>query len=276
MFELNRLYNLDCMEAMKEIPDKFFEVAITDPPYGIGIDGQRLNINKNPKHSRKAHEKKDWDKAIPSAEYFRELERVSVNQIIWGGNYFVEHLRKGTKGWIVWDKGQHGLSMSDCELAYTTFQKPTRIVVINRAELQKDHTFHPTQKPIRLYEWVIQNYTAAGDKILDTHAGSGACLRAAYRTGHIFLGFEIEKDYFTKADERLRDEMAQMRFDFLFGGGIQKHRRKRRGSRRHKIKRTLKTEKRKTKNDRFGSVNPKRSSRTQLKLKPSNSIRRVR
>jgi len=219
MFELNRLYNLDCMEAMKEIPDKFFEVAITDPPYGIGIDGQRLNINKNPKHSRKAHEKKDWDKAIPSAEYLRELERVSVNQIIWGGNYFVEHLRKGTKGWIVWDKGQHGLSMSDCELAYTTFQKPTRIVVINRAELQKDHTFHPTQKPIRLYEWVIQNYTAAGDKILDTHAGSGACLRAAYRTGHNFLGFEIEKDYFTKADERLRDEMAQMRFDFLFGGG---------------------------------------------------------
>lgn len=219
MFELNRLYNLDCMEAMKEIPDKFFEVAITDPPYGIGIDGQRLNINKNPKHSRKAHEKKDWDKAIPSAECFRELERVSVNQIIWGGNYFVEHLRTGTKGWIVWDKGQHGLSMSDCELAYTTFQKPTRIVVINRAELQKDHTFHPTQKPIRLYEWVIQNYTAAGDKILDTHAGSGACLRAAYRTGHDFLGFEIEKDYFTKADERLRDEMAQMRFDFLFGGG---------------------------------------------------------
>lgn len=113
-------------------------------------------------------------------------------------------------------------------------------------------------------------------EIMNADAGSGACLRAAYRTGHDFLGFEIEKDYFTKADERLRDEMAQMRFDFLFGGGIRKHRRKRRGSRRHKIKRTLKIEKRKTKNDRFGSGNPKRSSRTQLKLKPSNSIRRVR
>lgn len=179
MFELNRLYNADCMEAMKEIPDNFFELAITDPPYGIGADGQRLNINKNPKHSRKEHAKKDWDGAIPSAEYFRELERVSVNQIIWGGNYFVGHLQIGAKGWIVWDKGQHGLSMSDCELAYSTFKKPTRIVVINRAELQKDHTFHPTQKPIRLYEWVIANYAAAGDKILDTHAGSGACLRGS-------------------------------------------------------------------------------------------------
>ena len=177
----------------------------------------------------------------------------------------MEHLQIGAKGWIVWDKGQHGLSMSDCELAYSTFKKPTRIVVINRAELQKDHTFHPTQKPIRLYEWIITNYAAAGDKILDTHAGSGACLRAAYRTGHDFLGFEIEKDYFTEADKRLREEMAQMRFDFLFGGGIRQRGRKWRGSRRHKIRRTLKTEKRKTKNDRFGSGNPKRSSRTQLK-----------
>lgn len=131
-----------------------------------------------------------------------------------GGNYFVEHLRTGAKGWIVWDKGQRGLTMSDCELAYSTFQKPTRIITINRAALQKDFTFHPTQKPICLYEWVITNYAAAGDKILDTHAGSGACLRAAYRTGHEFLGFEIDEEYFTKADERLRDEMAQLRFAF--------------------------------------------------------------
>lgn len=184
-----------------------------------------------------------------------------------GRNYFVEHLRKGTKGWIVWDKGQHGLSMSDCELGIYNISEATRIVVINRAELQKDHTFHPTQKPIRLYEWVIQNYTAAGDKILDTHAGSGACLRAAYRTGHNFLGFEIEKDYFTKADERLRDEGANA-FCFLFGGGYSGNTGENgHGSRRHKIKRTLKTEKRKTKNDRFGSGNPKRSSPYTAKIK---------
>lgn len=275
MFELNRLYNADCMEAMKEIPDKYFELAIVDPPYGIGIDGQRLNINKNPKYSRKEHARKNWDRAIPTAEYFRELERVSVNQVIWGGNYFVEHLRTGTKGWIVWDKGQRGLSMSDCELAYTSFQKQTRIITVNRAELQRDHTFHPTQKPIRLYEKVIENCAAAGDKILDTHAGSGACLRAAYRTGHTFLGFEIEKEYFTKADERLRDEMAQMRFDFLFGGGGMRWNR-RRGSGRHKLKRTLKRAERKAEKRPLRIGKSKAVKPYTAKLKPNNSIRRVR
>lgn len=117
MFDLNRLYNIDCMEAMKEIPDKFFQLAICDPPYGIGHDGQRQRVHNNPKHNRKYHARKGWDKETPPAEYFRELERVSVNQIIWGGNYFVPLLNRGTRGWVVWDKGQHGLSQSDCELA---------------------------------------------------------------------------------------------------------------------------------------------------------------
>ena len=216
---LNRLYNEDCMEAMKLIPDKFFQLAITDPPYGIGVDGQKLNINKNPKHSRKEHAKKNWDKQIPGAEYFRELERISVNQIIWGGNYFVEHLQQGHKGWIVWDKGQRGLTMSDCELAYTSFDKPTRVVTINRAELQRDGTFHPTQKPVKLYEWVLQNYAQPGDRIIDTHAGSGSSLVACHRMRFDFLGFEIEKDYFLKADERIKAVQAQMTiFDFLGGG----------------------------------------------------------
>lgn len=216
-FRLNQLYNIDCMKAMQEIPDKFFELAICDPPYGIGIDGQKLNINKrNPKYNRKKHAKKDWDSEIPPEEYFRELERVSVNQIIWGGNYFVEHLKKGTKGWIVWDKGQHGLTMSDCELAYTSFDIPTRIVVINRVELLKDGTFHPTQKPVKLFEWVISNYAKDGDKIIDTHAGSGSCLIAAHRIRHKFLGFEVEQSYFTQADRRIRQEQAQMSiFDFM-------------------------------------------------------------
>ena len=216
MFELNRLYNMDCMTAMQQIPDKFFELAICDPPYGIGIDGQKLNISKNPKHTRKEHKKADWDVSIPTEEYFRELERVSVNQILWGGNYFVEHLTKGTKGWIVWDKGQHGLTMSDCELAFTSFNTPTRIVVMNRVELLKDGTFHPTQKPVRLYEWVIAHYAKDGDKILDTHAGSGSCLVAAHRTRHEFLGFEINKTYFEKAEQRIKTEQAQMSiFDFM-------------------------------------------------------------
>ena len=99
------------------------------------------------------------------------MVRVSKNQIIWGGNYFVNHLEKGTKGWIVWDKGQHGLTMSDCELAYSSFNIPTRVTVINRVELLKDGTFHPTQKPIKLYKWLLQNYAKEGDLILDTHVG---------------------------------------------------------------------------------------------------------
>lgn len=225
MFELNTLYNIDCMTAMREIPDKFFELAICDPPYGIGIDGQKLNINKrNPKHTRKEHTQKNWDDAIPPEEYFRELERISVNQILWGGNYFVEHLTRGTKGWIVWDKGQHGLTMSDCELAYTSFDVPTRIVVMNRVELLKDGTFHPTQKPVKLYEWVISKYAKEGDKILDTHAGSGACLIAAHRTRHEFLGFEIDADYFQKAAERIKAEQAQMTIFGFIGGGYERRR----------------------------------------------------
>lgn len=110
MFDLNRIYNLDCMEAMKEIPDKFFQLAICDPPYGIGHDGQRKRVHNNPKHNRKFHARKGWDREPPPPEYFRELERVSENQIIFGGNYFAPMLPRGTKGWVVWDKGQHGLS----------------------------------------------------------------------------------------------------------------------------------------------------------------------
>lgn len=204
------------MEAMRKIPDKFFQLAITDPPYGIGIDGQKISINKNPKHNRKEHQRKGWDKSIPKEEYFRELERVSVNQIIWGGNYFVEHLKAGHKGWIVWDKGQRGLAMSDCELAYTSFDKPTRIVTINRAELAKDGTIHPTQKPVKLYEWILKNYAQPGDRIIDTHAGSGASCIACHRMRYEWLAFEIDKDYYRKATERIQAEQAQLSiFDFL-------------------------------------------------------------
>lgn len=211
MFDLNRFYNLDCMKAMKEIPDNFFQLAICDPPYGIGHDGQRKRIHANAKHNRKYHARKGWDKNTPPPEYFRELERVSVNQIIWGGNYFAPMLNRGTKGWVVWDKGQHGLSMSDCELAYTSFNTPTRVFVLNRAALQSDGTIHPTQKPIRLYEWILQNYAKPGDRILDTHAGSAASLIACYRMGFNFMGFEIDPDYYAKASERLATEMAQTR-----------------------------------------------------------------
>jgi len=221
MFELNRLYNLDCMEAMRRIPDKYFDLAICDPPYGIGQDGQQQRITANPKHSRKHHERKGWDKETLPREYFAELERVSVNQIIWGGNYFVPMLDKGTKGWIVWDKGQHGLTMSDCELAYSSFDCPTRVVVINRAQLQAEGvTIHPTQKPIKLYTWILQNYAKSGDKILDTHAGSASSLIACHDMYFDFIGFEIDAGYYKKANERLTAAQSQLRlFDIETHGG---------------------------------------------------------
>lgn len=177
------LYNADCMEVMRSFKDKEYDLAIVDPPYGIGISGQKQSINKNPKHNRKYHENKHWDSCIPPEEYFDELFRVSKNQVIWGANYFVEHLQKGTKGWIVWDKCQYGLTMSDCELAYTSFNTPTRVFQLNRVELLKQKTIHPTEKPIKLYEWILRQYAKPGMKILDTHGGSMSSVIACYRGG---------------------------------------------------------------------------------------------
>jgi site-specific DNA-methyltransferase (adenine-specific) len=214
MIELDRLYHQDCMEGMKEIPDGYFDLAVVDPPYGIGMDGQHESICRKGNGRqvwRKKHENFGWDKQIPEESYFRELERVSRNQIIFGGNYFVKHLNKGTRGWIVWDKGQHGLTMSDCELAYSSLNVPTRIVTVSRGELARENTFHPTQKPVKLYTWILLRYAKKGWKILDTHVGSGSCLVACYRAQCHYVGFEINETYYRKALERLELEKAQTR-----------------------------------------------------------------
>ena len=206
---------MDCMQGMKEFPDNYFDLAIVDPPYGIGIDGQKARVDiKNPKHSRKGHEKKNWDKYIPSEKYFNELFRVSKNQVIWGGNYFVQHLTQSHKGWIVWDKGQHGLTMSDCEIAYTSFDIPTRVYVLNRVALLQEGTIHPTQKPVALYKWILDNYAKPGDKILDTHVGSASSLIACERLGFEYVGFEIDEEYYKQAKERLEEEKRQVRWQF--------------------------------------------------------------
>ena len=208
------------------MPDKYFDLAVVDPPYGRKEHGGR-NRSKYVKQKNGAkifvrdggYERKNWDMEPPGSEFFQELARVSKNQIIWGGNYFVEHLQQGHKGWIVWDKGQHGLTMSDCELAYSSFDSPTRIVVINRVELLKDGTFHPTQKPVKLYEWLLSNYAAAGDRIIDTHAGSGASCVACHNLRFDWLAFEIDPESFTMADKRIKAEQAQLSiFDFMGGG----------------------------------------------------------
>jgi len=205
------VFNEDCVEGMKRYPDKHFDLAIVDPPYGIGIDGQKQSINiDNPKANRKSHNFKGWDNEIPNKQYFDEIMRVSKNQIIWGANYFVQHLNKGTKGWIVWYKGQEGLTMSDAELAYSSFDCPTRIVKINRVELLKDGTIHPTQKPVKLYDWLLHHYAEQGDLILDTHLGSGSSRIAAYKNGFDFTAFELDKEYFNAQEKRFNNFKAQL------------------------------------------------------------------
>ncbi|MCA9812069.1 MAG: site-specific DNA-methyltransferase [Nitrosarchaeum sp.] len=186
---------------MKEIPDKYFELAIVDPPYGIGRAGQSETFTKNPKHKRKHHQSKEWDNELPSAEYFAELFRVSNNQIIWGANYFTEFI-PSSMGWVFWDKGQD-LSMSDGELAFTSFDVALRRTIINRVELLKDGTIHPTQKPVKLYKWLLDKYAKQGDKILDTHGGSCSLAIACIDYGFEYLITEKDEDYYREAIKRV-------------------------------------------------------------------------
>jgi len=190
------------MEGMKQFPDKYFELAIVDPPYGIDV----TSMNMGGRNTVKPDQTKIWDKSIPADEYFEELLRVSKNQIIWGGNYF--HLPP-TRGFIIWDKGEmmYGRSFAECEFAWTSFDASARIYKLNPTQLDR---IHPTQKPIKLYKWLLTNYAKQGDKIIDTHVGSASSLIACYEYGFDFIGFEIDKDYYEAAQKRLQAVMSQI------------------------------------------------------------------
>jgi len=205
-----QITNEDNMLLMARYPDKYFDLAIVDPPYALGIDGQKKITCKNPKHNRKKHEHKGWDKSIPEKSYFDELKRVSKNQIIWGGNYFTEFL-KPTKAWVFWYKGQNDLTMSDGEMAWTSFDSVTRQVEINRASLIAQNTFHPTEKPYKLYKWLLDRYAKQGDKILDTHLGSGSIAIACHDYGFDLTACELDLEYYTKAIERISNYTAQQK-----------------------------------------------------------------
>ena len=208
---VSEVFNIDCMEALREAPNNHWDLAICDPPYGIERSGQKLSVNNaNPKHNRKHFEDKGWDSTIPSQEYFAELRRVSRNQIVWGGNYMTEFLPP-SRGWVVWDKGQEGLTMSDGELAWSSFDVPLRRKIINRVALLMEGTIHPTQKPVALYKWLLTNYAKPGQTILDTHLGSGSSRIAAYDLGFDFTGYELDKDYFDAQEERFAIHTAQAR-----------------------------------------------------------------
>jgi site-specific DNA-methyltransferase (adenine-specific) len=196
------------MEGMAKYPDKYFDLAIVDPPYGINRSGQKETNTKLKKHKRKYFEDKKWDNKIPEINYFNELLRISKNQIIWGANYFVNYLNS-SMGWVFWDKGQD-LTMSDGELAYTSFNVALRRIKINRSQLiLEGGTIHPTQKPVKLYKWLLTNYANQGDKILDTHLGSGSSRIAAYDMNFDFVGFELDKDYFDAQEKRFNDFKMQ-------------------------------------------------------------------
>lgn len=201
--------NCDCMKLMKEFPDKFFELAIIDPPYGIDV--HKMKLGEGAPRSRKKdrdYHKGNWDSEPPNQEYFTELFRVSKNQIVWGGNYMTKFLPP-SMGWIFWDKGQR-ICNSDGELAFTSFHRALRVVMYNRVELLKEGTIHPTQKPQLLYKWLLENYAEKGDKILDTHLGSGSHRIAAYGLGFDFWGSEIDKDYFDLQEKRFSEAKKEL------------------------------------------------------------------
>lgn len=199
--------NGDCMEYMKTMPDKYVDLCICDPPYGLG--DKILTSGGTWAGKYKPGDAK-WDVA-PGEEYFQELFRVSRNQIIWGGNYFN---LPPTRGFVIWDKISHLPTMADCEYAWTSFDKNAKICPCHRTNILGEERIHICQKPVALYEWLLTNYAKKGDKILDTHVGSGSSLIACYRLGFDFIGFEIDEEYYKKAKERLEREKAQVRFSF--------------------------------------------------------------
>ena len=201
---MNKVILGDNMEYMKTLPDNYFELAIVDPPYGIGVN---MNAGKR-KHEVKKYETKNWDKVPPTAEYFEELKRISKNQIVWGANNMVHGL-DNSSGWIFWDKDITGkVDFSAGELAYTSFNISLKKIMI-RVQSVGDKRIHPTQKPVSLYKWVLQNYAKPNDKIFDSHVGSGSIRIACHDMGFDFTGCEIDEDYFKDQEERFKKYTQQ-------------------------------------------------------------------
>ena len=189
------LHNVDCLPFMKQCEDKQFDLAIVDPPYGIGMDG-------NNNWSGSKHEVKDWDNDAPSKEYFNELMRISKNQIVWGANHFISRMPIDSKCWIIWDKKNDGFSFADAEMAWTSFDTAVRFFRYHRGQ-QTDKRIHPTQKPKELYRWILKKYAKEGDLIFDSHLGSGSIAIACDDMGFDLVATEIDKDYFDKANKRI-------------------------------------------------------------------------
>jgi site-specific DNA-methyltransferase (adenine-specific) len=206
--------NEDCMDLMARYEDNYFDLAIVDPPYGIGID-KAINSNKG-KQGFKQYKETDWDNETPTKDYFYELFRVSKNQIVWGGNYFIDKIKKPTQCFLIWNKVQRDFTMSDAEIAWTSFDKTIRCFDMSRGAAmgcnnKNGGKLHPTQKPVKLYEWILMNYAKENDKILDTHLGSGSIAIACHNLGYELTGCELDQDYFDAAIKRIKQHQSQQR-----------------------------------------------------------------
>ena len=211
----SEVYNIDCMEYMKTLPDKCFDLVIADPPYGIKEDGLK-NHTRGCLAKSQEYTPKDWDKEAMPKEFFDEIIRVSKNQIIWGANHFISRIPYDSSCWIVWDKDNGATDFADCELAWTSFKTAVRKFkyrwqgMLQENMKNKERRIHPTQKPVDLYGWLLLSYAPQGGVIFDPMMGSQSSRIAAHRLGFDYVGCELDKEYFDKGCERFKQETSQL------------------------------------------------------------------
>ena len=212
----SEVFNTDCLEYMRTLPDKAFQLAIADPPYGIGVATKSFiydgKVHGASKAARAQYAPKEWDSKAPDQEWFDELRRVSVNQIIWGANHFISRIPIDSSCWVVWDKKNGDNGFADCELAWTSMPSAVRIFrymwngMLQENMAQKEIRIHQSQKPVALYAWLLKNYAKPGDRIFDPMMGSQSSRIAAYKMGFDYVGCELDKEYFDKGCERFNRE----------------------------------------------------------------------
>jgi site-specific DNA-methyltransferase (adenine-specific) len=209
------LLNIDCMEYMKTLPDKVFDLAIVDPPYGIGEDGSTNHTRGLLAKSKDYKPFAGNDTDSPPKEYWDELFRISKNQIVWGANHFISKIPFDSSCWIVWDKDNGDTDFADCELAWTSFKSAVRRYrfrwqgMLQENMKNKEDRIHPTQKPVQLYKWLLLTYGKTGDRVLDTHLGSGSSAIAAHQLNFDFLGLEKDSHYYEAAQKRFKEQTMQ-------------------------------------------------------------------
>jgi len=211
-----QITNEDCIDLLKRSKNNEYDLAICDVPYGIG-ESSNDNRSRSKLAKAKDYGNKNWDEKSPNKEYFKELKRVSKNQILWGANHFIKNIPEANSScWIVWDKQNGDNDFADCELAYTSFNSAVRKYTFRWAGMlqgdmkNKEVRIHPTQKPVALYKWLLDNYAKEGDKILDTHLGSGSIAIACHYYKFDLVACELDKDYYNAAIKRLKEHQSQL------------------------------------------------------------------